>query len=77
MAAMMSLLFGKLFCFVTPLILLVRKVDRIFSFLTAIFLMSLAVLLLTPLGFPYSRSSGLLAPQRFMIAVSAKNSLSF
>ncbi|KAH1007293.1 hypothetical protein HUJ04_004549 [Dendroctonus ponderosae] len=68
MAAMMSLLFGKLFCFVTPLILLVRKVDRIFSFLTAIFLMSLAVLLLTPLGFPYSHSSGLLAPQRFMIA---------
>ncbi|KAL1493675.1 hypothetical protein ABEB36_009373 [Hypothenemus hampei] len=67
-ATMVSVLFAKLFSFVVPLILLVRKVERIFSSLIAIFLISIAVLLLTPLGFPYSVDSGILAPQRFMIA---------
>lgn len=67
-ATMVSLLFTMLFCFATPLILLVRKVERIFSILIGIFLISLAVLILTPLGFPYSGEPNFLAPQRFMIA---------
>ncbi|XP_066142542.1 endoplasmic reticulum metallopeptidase 1-like isoform X2 [Euwallacea fornicatus] len=67
-AAMISFLFAKMFSFAVPLILLVRKVDKIFKSLIAVFLMSLAVLLLTPLGFPYSGGPNVLAPQRFMIA---------
>ncbi|XP_050315595.1 endoplasmic reticulum metallopeptidase 1-like isoform X2 [Anthonomus grandis grandis] len=67
-AVMVSLMFALLFCFAVPLILLVRTVDRIFNFLVATFLISFGVLLLTPLGFPYSVSNGILAPQRFMIA---------
>ncbi|KAJ8939086.1 hypothetical protein NQ314_011240 [Rhamnusium bicolor] len=68
-AIMISSLFGMLFSFVVPLILLVRKVERIFSLLTGLFLLSLAILILTPLGFPYSGEMNSLAPQRFMIAV--------
>lgn len=67
-AVMIAVIFAKLFSFAIPLILLVRKVERIFSFLIATFLISLAVLLLTPLGFPYSGEPGHLAPQRFMMA---------
>ncbi|KAF7284418.1 hypothetical protein GWI33_022202 [Rhynchophorus ferrugineus] len=67
-AVMISALFAMLFSFAVPLILLVRKVERIFSILIAVFLISLAVLILTPLGFPYSGVPGKLAPQRFMIA---------
>lgn len=71
-ALMNSLLFAMLFSFAVPLILLVKKVERIFSLLIATFLISLAVLLLTPLGFPYSGGPDVLAPQRFMIAVSIR-----
>lgn len=67
-AAMASLLFAMLFSFVVPLILLVRKLDGILKSLIGVYLISLAILLLTPLGFPYSASPGVLAPQRFMIA---------
>lgn len=69
-ATMVSILFTFLFSFASPLILLVRGVERIFSLLTGLFLISLAVLILTPLGFPYSGEPTSLAPQRFMIAVS-------
>lgn len=65
---MISLLFSLLFSFATPLIILVRGVERIFSLLIGIFLISLAALILTPLGFPYSGEPNALAPQRFMIA---------
>ncbi|XP_015836953.1 endoplasmic reticulum metallopeptidase 1 isoform X4 [Tribolium castaneum] len=67
-AIMVSLLFTLLFSFAVPLILLVRGIERIFSLLTGLFLLSLAILILTPLGFPYSGESTSLAPQRFMIA---------
>lgn len=69
-AAIVSLLFAMLFSFVVPLILLVKKLDGILKSLIGVYLISLAVLLLTPLGFPYSGGPGVLAPQRFMIAVS-------
>lgn len=69
-ALMVSLLFALLYSFAVPLILLVRGVERIFSILTGLFLISLALLILTPLGFPYSGEPNALAPQRFMIAVS-------
>ncbi|KAJ8960218.1 hypothetical protein NQ318_003942 [Aromia moschata] len=68
MAVMSSSFFGMLFSFVVPLILLVRGAERIFSLLTGLFLLSLAILILTPLGFPYSGEPNALAPQRFMIA---------
>lgn len=68
-AVMVSFLFAMLFSFVVPLALLVRGIERIFSLLTGLFLISLALLILTPLGFPYSGETGALAPQRFMMAV--------
>ncbi|KAJ8969459.1 hypothetical protein NQ317_008791 [Molorchus minor] len=67
-AVMVSSFFSMLFSFVVPLILLVRRVERVFSILTGLFLLSLAILILTPLGFPYSGEPNALAPQRFMIA---------
>lgn len=63
-------MFSTLFSFAVPLVLLVKGVERIFSILTGLFWISLALLILTPLGFPYSGETGYLAPQRFMIAVS-------
>ncbi|CAH1998298.1 unnamed protein product [Acanthoscelides obtectus] len=68
-AIMVSSLFSMLFSFVVPLVLLVRGVERIFSCLVGLFWISLALLILTPSGFPYSGEPGHLAPQRFMIAV--------
>lgn len=61
-------IFANLFTFVVPLGVLVRGIERIFSLLTGLFLLSLALIILTPLGFPYSGEPGALAPQRFMIA---------
>lgn len=69
-AVMVSVLHTLLFAFAAPLIVVVRGVGRIFTFLWGLFLLSVAVLLLTPVGFPYSGTSNNLAPQRFMIAVS-------
>lgn len=37
--------------------------------LVGIFLITIGVLILTPLGFPYSGDLSSLAPERFMIAV--------
>ncbi|CAH0550191.1 unnamed protein product [Brassicogethes aeneus] len=67
-ALMVSTMFAQLISFAVPIILLVRRVERIFSLLSGIFLISLALLILTPLGFPYSGEPGSLAPQRFMMA---------
>jgi hypothetical protein len=71
-AIMVSIMFTFLFSFAVPLILLVRSIERIFSLLIGLFLLSLAVLILTPLGFPYSGEPTSLAPQRFMIAHSKR-----
>ncbi|CAH1280027.1 unnamed protein product [Diabrotica balteata] len=67
-AVLVTSMFANLFTFVVPLGILVRGIERIFSLLTGLFLLSLALLILTPLGFPYSGEPGALAPQRFMIA---------
>lgn len=69
-AIMTSFLFVQQISFVVPLILLVRQVERVFKLLIGIFLISIACLLLTHLGFPYSGEPGSLAPQRFMVSVS-------
>lgn len=71
MALLVSSMHTLLFSFAAPLVVLVRKVDRVFSILWGLFLISVAVLLLTPAGFPYSATKGNLAPQRFMMAVSS------
>lgn len=68
-AVIVSAMHSLLFTCATPLVVLVRGVERIFSVLWGLFLISIAVLLLTPLGFPYSGKPGSLAPERFMIAV--------
>ncbi|KAL3286357.1 hypothetical protein HHI36_000864 [Cryptolaemus montrouzieri] len=71
-AIMTSLQFCMLLCFAVPVILLVQKVKKVFSLLMGIFLVSIAVLLLTPLGFPYSGNPNSPAPQRFMIIHSER-----
>lgn len=70
MAVMTSLMFSLLICYVIPLILILKRVEYVFKLLIGIFLMSIAVLLLTRFGFPYSGESNFLAPQKFMLAVS-------
>lgn len=67
---MVSILFAFQISTAVPLILLVRDSHRIFSLLLGIFLISIAVLLLTPLGFPYSGDPRAPAPQKFMLSVS-------
>lgn len=67
-SVLVTSIFATLFSFVAPLGLLVRGIERIFSLLTGLFFLSLALLILTPMGFPYSGEPGALAPQRFMIA---------
>lgn len=66
-AGMVSYLFVLLFSFASPIILLVKDTYRILNLLFSLFLLSVAVLLLTPLGFPYAGENGSLAPQRFML----------
>jgi hypothetical protein len=53
-----------------PLILLVKNPTRVLSILGGLFLIALGLLILTPLGFPYSGDPAAPAAQRFMIAVS-------
>lgn len=60
--------FGLLFTCIVPLILLVKNPERILSLLSGMFLISVGMLILTPLGFPYSGDPTAPAPQRFMIA---------
>ncbi|CAH1181734.1 unnamed protein product [Phyllotreta striolata] len=67
-SVLVTSIFATLFSFVAPLALLVKGIERIFSLLTGLFFLSLALLILTPMGFPYSGEPGALAPQRFMIA---------
>ncbi|KAK4885667.1 hypothetical protein RN001_001938 [Aquatica leii] len=67
-AILITYFFSLLVSYVVPLILLIKSVERVFSLLLGVFLLSIAVLILTPLGFPYSGDPNSPAPQRFMIA---------
>jgi hypothetical protein len=59
-----------MFTLQVPLILLVKNPERILSILSGLFLIAVGLLVLTPLGFPYSADPAAPAPQRFLIAVS-------
>ncbi|KRT84651.1 hypothetical protein AMK59_725, partial [Oryctes borbonicus] len=65
---MISVLFALQISFAIPLILLVRDSYKVFNLLLGIFLISIGVLLLTPLGFPYSGDPRAPAPQKFMLS---------
>lgn len=67
-ALMVGFEFVLLFSFAIPIILLVKETYRILNLLLGLFLLSIAVLIFTPLGFPYSGDPNSLAPQRFMLA---------
>lgn len=54
------------------MVLLIKNAERVISVLFGIFLISIGVLILTPLGFPYSGNPLSPAPQRFMILVTIK-----
>ncbi|XP_011872010.1 PREDICTED: endoplasmic reticulum metallopeptidase 1-like [Vollenhovia emeryi] len=71
-ANMLSILFCQLVCFTLPIVLLIKNAERIISVIVGIFLIAIAVLILTPLGFPYSGDPLSPAPQRFMIAHSRR-----
>ncbi|KMQ89025.1 endoplasmic reticulum metallopeptidase 1-like protein, partial [Lasius niger] len=51
-----------------PIVLLIKNAERIINVIVGIFLIAIAVLILTPLGFPYSGDPLSPAPERFMIA---------
>ncbi|XP_032686558.1 endoplasmic reticulum metallopeptidase 1-like isoform X1 [Odontomachus brunneus] len=70
MAIMLSMLFCLLLSFTLPIVLLIKNAERIISVIIGIFLVAIAVLILTPLGFPYSGDPLSPAAQRFMIAHS-------
>lgn len=53
-----------------PMVILIKNAGRVISVMIGLFYLSVAVLILTPLGFPYSGDVSSPAPQRFMIAVN-------
>jgi len=63
--------------FQLPIVLLIKNAERVISVIVGIFLIAIAVLILTPLGFPYSGDPLSPAPQRFMIAVTKLSFLVF
>ncbi|KAK9707901.1 Peptidase family M28 [Popillia japonica] len=65
---MISILFALQVSFAVPLILLVMDSYKVFNLLLGVFLISVGVLLLTPLGFPYSGDPRAPAPQKFMLS---------
>ncbi|XP_012263393.2 endoplasmic reticulum metallopeptidase 1-like [Athalia rosae] len=67
-ANMISFLFSLLFSFTVPLVLVVENAGRVISIMIGIFLIAVSILILTPLGFPYSGDPLAPAPARFMIA---------
>ncbi|XP_046828607.1 endoplasmic reticulum metallopeptidase 1-like isoform X1 [Vespa crabro] len=76
-ANILSLLFCLLFSFTMPIVILIKNAERIISVLTGIFLIAIGILILTPLGFPYSGNLLSLAPQRFMIAHTQRQYYNF
>lgn len=73
----LSLLFCLLFSFTMPIVILIKNAERIISVLTGIFLIAIGILILTPLGFPYSGNPSAPAPQRFMIAHTQRQYYNF
>ncbi|KAI4469139.1 metallopeptidase m28 family member [Holotrichia oblita] len=65
---MISVLFALQVSFAVPLILLVMDPYKVLNLLLGVFLISVGVLLLTPLGFPYSGDPRAPAPQKFMLS---------
>ncbi|XP_043681354.1 endoplasmic reticulum metallopeptidase 1-like isoform X3 [Vespula pensylvanica] len=76
-ANILSLLFCLLFSFMMPIVILIKNAERIISVLTGIFLIAIGILILTPLGFPYSGNPLSPAPQRFMIAHTQRQYYNF
>ncbi|XP_076294654.1 endoplasmic reticulum metallopeptidase 1 isoform X2 [Lasioglossum baleicum] len=68
MANTLSIFFCLLLSFTLPIILLIKNPERVLSVLVGLFLLKIAVLILSPFGFPYSGDPSWLAPERFMIA---------
>ncbi|XP_012284730.1 endoplasmic reticulum metallopeptidase 1 isoform X2 [Orussus abietinus] len=68
MANMLAILFCLLLSFTLPIVLLIKNADRVMSVLIGTFLFATGILILTPLGFPYSGDPLAPAPERFMIA---------
>lgn len=71
LAVLVSILVALQTCWAASVVLLVREVARVLNLLLGLVLLSVAVLLLTPLGFPYTGGSSSMstvpAPQRFML----------
>ncbi|XP_058797320.1 endoplasmic reticulum metallopeptidase 1-like [Phymastichus coffea] len=67
MANMLSVLFCLLLSFTMPIVILVKNASRVISVLVGVFLIATGILILTPLGFPYSGDPMSPAPERFMI----------
>ncbi|XP_063241668.1 endoplasmic reticulum metallopeptidase 1-like isoform X2 [Bacillus rossius redtenbacheri] len=67
-ALLSTVQFMLLFCYLVPLILLVREPQRIFLVFGSIFATALLLLFFTPLGFPYSGRLDSPTPQRFLLA---------
>ncbi|KAI5709192.1 hypothetical protein M8J76_012345 [Diaphorina citri] len=60
-------IFSLLFYLLAPLILYVRSPKKVLSLLSTGFLISVLLLVLTPLGFPYSGEISSPTPQRYMV----------
>ncbi|KAK2579325.1 hypothetical protein KPH14_008277 [Odynerus spinipes] len=73
----LSLLFCLLFSFTMPIVILIKNAERVIKVLIGIFLIAISVLILTPLGFPYSGNPLSPAPQRFMIAHTERQYYNF
>lgn len=56
-----------------PIVIIIKNAERIINVIIGIFLIAIGVLILTPLGFPYSGNPLSPAPQRFMIAVNVSH----
>lgn len=67
LSVLCAVMFCLLFSYSIPIILLVRNPRQVVSLLISIFTVSMAALLFTPLGFPYSGDPTGLAQQRYAI----------
>ncbi|XP_046493405.1 endoplasmic reticulum metallopeptidase 1 isoform X2 [Neodiprion pinetum] len=67
-ANMISFIFCLLLSFTLPIVIVVKNAGRLISIMIGIFLIAVSILILTPLGFPYSGDPLAPAPARFMIA---------
>ncbi|XP_076681167.1 endoplasmic reticulum metallopeptidase 1 isoform X2 [Andrena cerasifolii] len=72
MGNLLCIVFCLLLSFSLPIVFLIKNAERVLSVLAGIFLITIGMLILTPLGFPYSGDPSSLAPERFMIAHSQR-----